>query len=140
MDNYDVFISHASKDKLSYVGKLVESIKKVGIDVFYDEESISWGDDISKKVAEGLEKCKLAVVVISKNYFGRPWTEYELKSLMARQGREGQKIILPILYRISKKDLTDHYPELANIKFLHSKSYSYDKMAELIKQELDKRL
>ena len=62
---YDVFVSHASKDKLKYVDKLVEAIKQVGLTVFYDKESIAWGDSIQEKVDEGIESCRLAVVVLS---------------------------------------------------------------------------
>lgn len=36
MKNYDIFISHCSKDKLKYVDDLVEEIKKLNISVFYD--------------------------------------------------------------------------------------------------------
>ena len=104
-DKVDVFISHASKDKLKYVENLVRNIKAKGISVFYDSESISWGDSIREELDKGLSNCRFAVVVISKNYFERPWTEYELQALLNRQNREGKKIILPILYKISKKDL-----------------------------------
>ena len=139
MDKYQIFISHATKDKASYVENLVEAIKKQGIKVFYDSESIAWGDHIPAKVEEGLSNCTFAVVVISKNFIGRSWTEYELRTLLARQDRERRKLILPILHNISKKQFVKHYPELVSIKYLYSKQCSCDKMAELIKGELEKR-
>lgn len=132
----DVFISHASKDKVKYVENLVLSIKSKGISVFYDTESISWGDCIKEKIDEGLANCRLAIIVISKNYFGRKWTEYELKTLLNRQNEEGKKLILPILYRISKKDFISHYPTLEDIKFIHSKSYRNSEIAELLLKKL----
>lgn len=133
---YDVFVSHASKDKLKYVDKLVEAIKQVGLTVFYDKESIAWGDSIQEKVDEGIESCRLAVVVISKAYFDRTWTEYELKSLLKRQNIEGRKIIMPILYGVRKKELVKHYPSLSDILFKYSKQCSCDEMAKLLKKEL----
>lgn len=132
----DVFISHASKDKVKYVENLVLSIKSKGISVFYDTESIFWGDCIKEKIDEGLANCRLAIIVISKNYFGRKWTEYELKTLLNRQNKEGKKLILPILYRISKKDFISHYPTLEDIKFIHSKSYRNSEIAELLLKKL----
>ena len=135
---YDIFISHASKDKIDYVDELVEEIKKVGLTVFYDTESIIWGDCNSKKINEGLSNCKLAVVVISKNYFGRKWTERELYTLLLRQNSEGRKLIMPILHGITKKQLLDHYPELEDIQFKYSKSCSRAEMARILKQEIDK--
>ena len=136
MKKYDVFVSHATKDKTKYVDKLVEALKKENLTVFYDSDCISWGDHISQKVDEGLRSSKLAVVVISKNYFGRPWTEYELKTLLARQNSEGRKIIMPILHGISKKQLVKNYPELNDILFKHSKSCSCEEMAKILKQEI----
>lgn len=42
--DYDVFLSHASKDKLAYVAELYETISLLKIPVFYDTDSLSWGD------------------------------------------------------------------------------------------------
>ena len=123
-EKYDVFVSHANKDKVKYVDTLVSEIKKTGLTVFYDKESIGWGDSIQEKVDEGIDNCRLAVVVISKSYFGRTWTEYELKSLLRRQNKDGQKIIRPILYGVSKRELLMNYPELSDIVFKYSKKCS----------------
>ncbi len=131
MTKYDVFISHATKDKINYVNKLVEAIKREGLKVFYDQESIEWGDNILEKVNEGLEESTLAVVVISKHFFGRSWTEYELKSLLDRQNSQGVKVIMPILHRITKEQLTAHYPELKNISFKYSRNCSCNEMAKI---------
>ena len=136
---YDVFISHATKDKSSYVNNLVEAIKLEGLTVFYDSDCILWGDSISEKVEEGIANCTLAVLVISKNYFGRSWTEYELRSLLNRQNKENDKIIMPILHGITKKQLISHYPELGDILFKHSKSCSCNAMAKMLREEIDRR-
>ena len=136
MEKYDVFISHAYKDKAAYVDKLAETIKKTGLTVFYDSDCIAWGDSISSKVEEGLSNCKRAVVVISKNYFGRKWTEYELMSLLKRQNREGKKIIMPILHGISKKQFVEHYPQLDDILFKYSKSCSYEDLARQLHEDI----
>ena len=133
---YDVFISHATKDKAKYVDKLAEEIEKTGLTVFYDSDSIAWGDSISEKVEEGLKNCKRAVVVISKNYFGRSWTEHELRTLLDRQGSEGEKIIMPILHRVTKKELLKHYPELSDVLFKYSKKISCEKLAQLLVEDI----
>lgn len=138
--SYDVFISHATKDKVSYVNKLADAIKDTGLSVFYDTDSIAWGDSIPAKVEEGLANCNRAVVVISKNYFGRKWTEYEIMSLLRRQNSEGKKLIMPILHRISKKQLIEHYPELANISFKYSKNCSCVDLAKLLYEDIDKKI
>lgn len=133
---YDVFISHATKDKASYVNKLANVIKETGLSVFYDTDCIAWGDNIPSKVEDGLVNCKRAVVVISKNYFGRKWTEYEIMTLLKRQNDEGKKIIMPILHRISKKQLVAHYPELVNISFKYSKNCSCNDLAKILYDDI----
>ena len=40
---YDVFISHASKDKADLVEELYQSLNKLGVAIFYDKESLEWG-------------------------------------------------------------------------------------------------
>ncbi len=67
---YDVFVSHASLDKANYVDKLVSEMKSLGIKVFYDDDSIAWGDNIKEKVDEGLNNCRIAILIISKHYIG----------------------------------------------------------------------
>jgi len=140
MDKYSVFVSHSSEDKIAYVEDLVNEIKDLGISVFYDQDVISWGDNLKEKIDWGLKNCQLAVIIISPNYFGREWTEYELKVLLERQGVEKDKLILPILYNTSKEDLVKHYPSLNHILFKHAKSQSKKSLALELKKELDKKL
>ncbi len=139
MNKYSVFVSHSSDDKIEYVDDLVREMKSLGISVFYDTDVISWGDNLKEQIDNGLENCKLAVIVISKNYFGREWTEYELQSLLNRQDKEKNKLIFPILYNISKEDLKKHYPLLENLVFKYAKSQSKQKLAEEVKKELLKK-
>lgn len=50
-----VFLSHASKDK-PFVEKLAQSLKKIGINVWFDKWEIDVGDSITWKVEEGIRK------------------------------------------------------------------------------------
>ena len=136
---YDVFLSHASKDKISYVEELKQTLDILGIDVFYDKDTIEWGDAWKKKIYEGLEKSEFAIIVISENFFDREWTELELKELLERQNAEGQKLILPILHNITTDQLKEKYPAVADIQAIESKDNSYEKIALLFAKQLIKR-
>lgn len=138
-DKYSVFVSHSSEDKIEYVDDLVEEIKRLGISVFYDKDVITWGDNLKEKIDSGLKSCELALIVISPSYFGKEWTEYELKMLLERQDKENNKLILPILYRTSKEEFVKHYPSLKHILFKHAKSQSKKSLAFDLKNELDKK-
>ena len=137
---YDVFISHASKDKLDYVDELKQSIDKLRINVFYDKDTIEWGDYWKDKILEGVEKAEFAIIVISENFFGREWTELELDEFLHRQNANGQKLILPILYNITDAQLKEKYPDVADIQALKSYEHSCDEIALLFAGQLIKRL
>lgn len=140
MKKYSVFVSHSSDDKIEYVDDLVNEIKSLGISVFYDTDVISWGDNLKDQIDVGLKNCELAVIVISPSYFGREWTEYEIQSLLNRQDKEKNKLILPILHNVTKDEFNKHYPLLKDIVFKHSKSQSKKKLAENVKYELIRKL
>lgn len=136
---YDVFLSHASADKISYVEDLKQTLDILGIDVFYDKDTIEWGDDWKKKIYEGLDKSEFAIIVISGNFFGREWTEQELQSLLSRQNAEGQKLILPILHGITPNQLMEKYPAVADIQAIDSSNYSNEHIGLLFAKQLIKR-
>ena len=136
---YDVFISHANKDKLDYVDSLYMAIRKLGINIFYDTEEITWGDNWKQVILNGVAKSEFAIVVISKEFFGREWTERELNDLLQRQNENGQKIILPLLYNLSRDELKEQYPELEFIQSIENTKNSLEEIVVLLAKELIKR-
>lgn len=138
--SYDVFISHANSDKEEFVEELYQSINKLGVNVFYDKESLEWGDNWKTGILNGTKKSEFAVIVISENFFGREWTEKELAEFLSRQNRNGQKLILPILHNITLAQLQEKYPSLANIQAIDSKQYTCDQITIMFAKQLIKRL
>ena len=137
---YDVFISHANADKATYVDDLKKSLDKLNIQVFYDKDTLEWGDNWKDKILEGVKKAEFAIIVISENFFGREWTEKELSDFLSRQNQNGQKIILPILHKISIAQLQERYPAIADIQALDSSKYTCDEIALKFAAQLIKRL
>ena len=68
---YDVFISHANKDKENLIEELYQSLNRLGINIFYDKESLEWGDNWKERIINGTQKAEFAIIVISKNFFDR---------------------------------------------------------------------
>ncbi|MBQ3219277.1 MAG: toll/interleukin-1 receptor domain-containing protein [Clostridia bacterium] len=137
---YDVFISHANADKALYVDELKKSLDKLKINIFYDKDTLEWGDNWKNKILEGVEKADFAIIVISENFFGREWTEKELKDFLNRQNKNGQKIILPILHNITVAQLQAKYPAVADIQALDSSKNTCDEIALKFAAQLIKRL
>ena len=137
---YDVFLSHANADKNDYVDELYKILSQLGVKIFYDKESLEWGDNWKNRILEGTLKSEFAIIVISKNYFNREWTEKELYEFFDRQNQNGQKIILPLLYNISVDDFKSHYPQLENIQALQTSELSKEMIVIKFAQQLIKRL
>lgn len=131
LPEYDLFISHANKDKEDLIEDLYQSLNKLGIKIFYDKETLEWGDNWKDKILNGTNKSEFAIIVISENFFDREWTEKELKEFLSRQNRNGQKLILPILHNITVAQLKEKYPSVADIQAIDSSEYSCDQIALL---------
>lgn len=122
------------------IEKLYQSLKRLGINIFYDKESLEWGDNWKDRILSGTQKSEFAVIVISENFFDREWTELELKEFLNRQNKNGQKLILPILHRITAEQLQQKYPSVADIQAISTAKYSCDQIALLFAGQLIKRL
>lgn len=140
LPEYDVFISHANADKETLIEELYNSLNKLGVKIFYDKETLEWGDKFKDKILEGTKKSEFAIIVISTNFFGREWTERELSQFLSRQNQNGQKLILPILHNITIDQLKEKYPSIADIQAIDSSKYTCDQIALLFARQLIKRL
>ena len=101
---WDAFISHASEDKGTFVKELASSLKKLGLNVWYDEFELSIGDSLSRSIDKGLSKSNFGIVVISAHFIKKPWPEYELRGLTAKEmGRD--KVILPIWHNVTRDEV-----------------------------------
>jgi hypothetical protein len=131
-EEYDVFLSHASEDKETFADELFNELKESSVRVWYDDISISWGDSLRSKIDNGLKKSKYGIVIISKDYIRKGWTQYELDGLFQIEMTQG-KIILPIWHNITKKEVQEFSPTLAGRKALNSSMMTPEEIAnELI--------
>lgn len=135
MEEYDVFISHASEDKAGFVDALYSELQKAGIKVWYDAISMTWGDSLRSKIDNGLKKSKYGIVIISKDYIKKGWTQYELDGLFQREMTDG-KTILPIWHNITKQEVQDFSPTLAGRLALNSASMTPAEIANELKKIL----
>lgn len=136
---YDVFISHANKDKNEYVDSLNAVVRKLGVNIFYDTDVLSWGDNWKQVILEGTKSSEFAIIVISNNFFGREWTERELNEFLQQQNENRQKKVLPLLYGVSLDKLKEHYPELEEIQCIKAEDHDVEEIVILLAKELIKR-
>jgi uridine kinase len=109
---YDVFISHASEDKESVAIPLKEKLEELGIRVWIDNENLMLGDSLREGIEKGLSESRYAVVIFSKAFFEKKWTNNEVNALFQRE--KGKKIILPVLHDVTLKEFEEKAPMLAD--------------------------
>jgi len=128
---YDVFISHASEDKDSVVRPLANALKDKGIAVWFDEFELKIGDSLRKKIDQGLSRSRFGIVVISRSFIKKGWTNYELDGLMTK-AISGQQILLPIWHDITKQEVIDYSPSLADKVARHTSQETVEEIADEI--------
>lgn len=82
---YDAFISHASEDKGLVVQPLVDELKKQGLRIWYDRESMGPGDLLSREINQALTASRVVVLVLSRDYFNKPWAQAEMDAAQAME-------------------------------------------------------
>jgi hypothetical protein len=110
---YDVFISHASEDKDAIVRSLANALTAKGLKVWYDEFSLRIGDSLRQKIDRGLASSRVGLVVLSPSFIAKGWTNYELDGIVTRTV-SGEQILLPIWHNITKQQVIDFSPSLAD--------------------------
>ncbi len=110
---WDFFISHASVDKVSVAEPLARALKNLGQEVWYDDDSIVVGEDLNAVITHGIEGSRFGVVILSKAFFNRRWTEVELDALQSKQ-------IFLVRHGLEPEELGRLRPELADTFTLSS--------------------
>ena len=116
---FDIFLSHASEDKVDFVRPLVNKLIDTGIRVWYDENSIELGDSIRESIDKGLNQSEFAVVVLSPSYFKKNWTNSELNGYFLFDELNSRRI-LPIWYNVGFEEVKAYSPILADRKAISS--------------------
>jgi hypothetical protein len=110
---WDIFISHASEDKGSFVNALAASLKAAGLSIWYDDFTLSIGDSLRRSIDKGLARSKFGVVVLSHAFFEKEWPQRELDGLVSRES-SGQKVVLPVWHGVELEYVRRFSPMLAD--------------------------
>jgi len=102
--DYDVFISHAREDKEVIAKPIATALSTLGVSVWYDGFALKVGDSLSRSMDEGLSRSRYGIVILSKSFLGKPWPDYELRSLVTKEIELG-KVILPIWSGVEREEV-----------------------------------
>lgn len=137
MREYDVFISHASEDKDEVVRPLANALQAGGLKVWYDEFELRIGDSLRRKIDRGLATSHFGIVVLSQSFLKKGWTNYELDGLVTRSVT-GEQILLPIWHNISKREVIEYSPSLADKVARSTVTHTVEEIANEIKELIHK--
>jgi len=90
-----LFLCHSSKDKERFVEKLAYKLNNKGIDVYYDDWVLDYGDSLID-LFDMIEEADVFVIVLSKYSVESKWVREELSAGFIRKIENGTKLI-PII-------------------------------------------
>jgi len=100
---YDVALSFAGEDR-DIALELARRLHACGQRVFFDRFEELWGEDLAAKLHEVYgSQSRYCVVLVSRHYVEKPWTNHERRILLARSLRDRSPFLLPI--RIDDSEL-----------------------------------
>lgn len=112
--DFDVFISHASEDKDTFVRPLVDALTHESLAVWYDETELVPGCSLIETVERGLSRSRFGVLVLSHAFFAKRWPRKELNALATRELATGESVLLPVWLDVSEADVRGYAPLLAD--------------------------
>lgn len=137
---HDVFISHASEDKDDFVRSLANALMNEGLKVWYDEMTLRIGDSLRQKIDKGLANSRVGLVVLSPAFIKKGWTNYELDGIVTR-AVSGEQVLLPIWHNITKQQVIEFSPSLADKVARSTATHTIDEIAheiaDLIRSQTD---
>ena len=135
---YDVFISHASEDKNDVARPLAEALIKNGLTVWYDEFELRIGDSLRRKIDKGIANSNFGVIVISRDFISKGWTNYELDGLITR-AVNGEQTMLPIWHNVTKREVINYSPSLADKLARSTTDFTVEEIADEISDLIQER-
>lgn len=134
-ERHDVFISHASEDKDAIVRSLANALTAQGLKVWYDDFTLRIGDSLRQKIDRGLATSRVGLVVLSPSFIAKGWTNYELDGIVTR-AVSGEQILLPIWHNITKQEVMDFSPSIADKVARSTATHTVEEIAKEIAELL----
>jgi len=110
---HDVFISYASEDEDAVARPLFDALAAADLMVWFAPITLKIGDSQRGEIDRGIANSRFSVVILSKDYLDKGWTNYEFDGLVIRNV-SSEQVLLPIWHNITKQDVIDFSPSLAD--------------------------
>lgn len=109
------FICHDSRDKEDVAERIAVGLQKLMCPVWYDEHSLKVGDSLRESIENGIKISRTCVLILSPNFiFNDGWTKAEFDSIYTREIIEKNNVMLPVWHNVSKEQVYQYSPRLAD--------------------------
>ncbi|TYI08182.1 hypothetical protein ES332_A10G280600v1 [Gossypium tomentosum] len=104
---HQVFLSFRGEDtRFNFTAHLLKALKDTGLNVFFDEEKLEKGEQLSHVLSQAIASSNLSILVLSKDYASSKSCLAELSDIMDRKRNPTDKhIVLPIFYHVDPSDV-----------------------------------
>ena len=94
----EVFLSYSRQDE-SFVKDLYQRLSRDGVECFFDQESIEWGENWVTTLEKAIDQCRHIVVLLTDSFVTSEWGRREWTSAIADDPDGLQRKIRPLLLK-----------------------------------------
>ncbi|XP_040994396.1 disease resistance protein RPV1-like [Juglans microcarpa x Juglans regia] len=124
---HDVFLSFYGKDtRKSFTDHLYVDLKRKGILIFRDDETLKRGKCISQQLLQAIQESQNAIVIFSPNYASSKWCLMELAEIVEWETKTKLITIIPIFYHVNPSDVREQRGTFADAFATHEKDPKVD--------------
>ncbi|WP_226363053.1 toll/interleukin-1 receptor domain-containing protein [Pseudonocardia sp. ICBG1142] len=110
------------------VTPLVSALMGYGLEVWVDERELKIGDSLRQRIDHGLAQSSFGVVILSRSFLRKGWTNYELDGIVSKT-IAGKQRMLPIWHEITKDEIVEYSPTLVDRIARSTATYTLDEIA-----------
>jgi hypothetical protein len=109
------FICHDNRDKQAVAEPIAVGLQRLLCPVWYDEFSLGIGDSLRESIEKGIREAHKCILILSPQFFSNGgWTKAEFDSIYMKEIVEQKRVILPIWHNVTKQQVYDYSPRLAD--------------------------
>jgi hypothetical protein len=126
-----IFISYCHEDAV-YAGRLEHECGWMMFSAWWDKDQLAVGDSLAHSISNGMQRCTNGLVLLSKSFLSRKWTQIELdgiESLLTVRG-QGNLFVL----NLSGQDLSRLFPILASPRLATSFQVPFDPYSKKLRE------
>jgi hypothetical protein len=127
---YDAFFSYATEET-QLAHEIVGGLRSRGLKIWYAPLNLKIGDMLLDSIERAIVESRASILLISKAYLCKGWTNYEMDILVRHQLEKKIKI-LPIWHGVSKEEVETRHVGLSGIYAIQSNVEFYSLINQLV--------